>query len=258
MSAILTATNLSTGYGDLRAVSGLNLEIGTGEVVALLGPNGAGKTSSLLALVGYLPLMEGEIRWRGQPIAKTMSARTRHGISFVGEDRSIFRSLSVRDNLRLGGAAAGQAVEYFPELAPLLDRRAGLCSGGEQQMLTVGRALSRGSALVIIDELSLGLAPQVADRLANIVRDAARGGVGALVVEQDIDRAIWMADRVLVLNHGVTTFSSDTEALRADASPLLSAFFSQTGGVPAAVVEEGQLESVSVDHPQPSGEPPEG
>jgi branched-chain amino acid transport system ATP-binding protein len=200
---VLEVSGLSAGYGDLAAVRDVSLELRQGEVVALFGPNGAGKTSTLLATVGVLSPFGGEILWRGKPTRAPLHKLARSGLAFVPEERSIIRGLSVRDNLRLGSGPVDAALEIFPELSPLLRRQAGLLSGGEQQMLTLGRALAGQPAALLVDELSLGLAPLVVERLMRALRQAAdERGVAVLLVEQQARRALALADRWYLLNRG--------------------------------------------------------
>jgi branched-chain amino acid transport system ATP-binding protein len=200
---VLEAVGLTAGYGDLPAVRNVNLEVGQGEMVALLGPNGAGKTTTMSALAGVLKPMAGQIRWRGEPVSLPLHRRVRNGLAYVSEDRNVLASLSVLDNLRLGSGDPGEAVEIFPELGPLLKRRAGLLSGGEQQMLTLGRALASHPSALLVDEVSLGLAPQVVQRLlVRLHRAAKESGVAIMLVEQQARRVLDVADRWYLLRSG--------------------------------------------------------
>ncbi len=213
---LLRVGNLVAGYGDLAAVRGLNLEVHAGEVVALLGPNGAGKTTTLLTIAGELPKMGGDVHYEGRPLKGSVHKRVRRGLAVVPEERAVFMGLSVSDNLKIGGQPE-RVLDIFPELKPLLGRRAGLLSGGEQQMLTVGRALALRPKLLLVDELSVGLAPLAVDRLLDAIRRAAReDNTAVLLVEQQARRALQVADRWYLLRRGVLAGSGtadDTDSL---------------------------------------------
>jgi branched-chain amino acid transport system ATP-binding protein len=210
---LLEAVNLTAGYGDLAAVRDASLRLRRGEIVAVVGPNGAGKTTTMNALVGELPAMSGEVRWLGRQVSSPLHRRVREGLGYVPEIRSIIMSMSCRDNLRLGRGDISHALELFPQLEQLLPRRAGLLSGGEQQMLILGRALAARPAALIVDELSLGLAPVVVGRLMEALRVAARqGGCGVLLVEQQARRAFAIADRWYLFRNGRNVASGDTKS----------------------------------------------
>jgi branched-chain amino acid transport system ATP-binding protein len=210
--ALIEAQGLSAGYGKMPVVRELDLHVGAGEVVALIGPNGAGKTTTLLTLAGELTPLEGEVRFRGKPTRSPMHERCRNGLGFVTEERSVIMGMSVRDNLKLARVSPAMACEYFPALERIMYRRAGLCSGGEQQMLSLARALGRLPQLLLADELSLGLAPIVVDHILKAVRAAAdERGVGVLLVEQHVRQALRIADRVYVMERGRVVLSGTSD-----------------------------------------------
>lgn len=210
-SPALEAKQLSAGYNGHPVVHDLDLVVRSGEVVALLGPNGAGKSTTMLALAGELPPLVGSVSLAGQDTRLPLFRRARAGLAFVPEQRSVFMGLSVADNLRAGRADAKYAISLFPELDRLMTRRAGLLSGGEQQMLTLARALGRRPAVLLIDELSLGLAPIVVQRLLAVVRSAATDdGLAVLVVEQHTRQVMKIADYVVVLRRGQTAVRGRT------------------------------------------------
>jgi branched-chain amino acid transport system ATP-binding protein len=215
---ILQVEGLYAGYGDLAAVRDLNLVVYAGEIVALLGPNGAGKTTTLLTLAGAIPSLGGKVMWNGKATSASLHRRVRSGMGFIPEERSVISKLTVRENLRLGRGGVNDALRYFPQLAPLQRRPAGLLSGGEQQMLTLARCLASKPSLMMVDELSLGLAPIVVKSLLAALRTAAtETGTAVLVVEQQVHRALSIADRWYLLRHG-----SLAESGRADATAAAS------------------------------------
>jgi branched-chain amino acid transport system ATP-binding protein len=225
MSAALQARGLAAGYHGHAIVEDLELELEAGTVTALLGPNGAGKSTTLLTLAGALKPLAGEVAIAGRPARGPLSGRARAGLGFVSEERSVFMSLTAAENLRVGRCDVGHALALFPELEPLLNRRAGLLSGGEQQMLTLARALARRPRVLLADELSLGLAPLVVERLLQAVRTAATDeGVAVLLVEQHIRKALKIADRVLVMRRGAVVLQGSGEDLRGHTADIEAAY----------------------------------
>lgn len=228
MSALLTAEGVAAGYKGHPFVKGLDLEVNAGEVVALLGHNGAGKTTTLLALSGDMAPLSGVVRLFGQPVHSPLHQRARQGLAFVTEERSVFMELSVAENLRVGGADADRVCELFPELKPMLGRQAGKLSGGEQQMVTLGRALGRPTKLLLIDELSLGLAPLVVERLMQAVRKAADEGLGVLLVEQHVEDALRYADRAYVMRRGEVVLAGGSTEIAGRVRELEEAYLAQS------------------------------
>lgn len=195
-------------------MSDVSVHVRAGEVVALLGANGAGKTSTLMAIAGAIKPADGQVEIVGHLTTAPLHRRVRLGIGLLTEERCIFSRLSVLDNLRLGRGTPEEALQHFPELEDHLKRPAGLLSGGQQQMLALGRVLAARPKLLLADELSLGLAPVVVARLLDALRDAANEGLGVLLVEQHVNLALRTADRAYVMRRGRMVFEGDAHELR--------------------------------------------
>ena len=203
MTAALEARSLSAGYGpEEMVVRNLSLEVEPGEVVALLGPNGAGKTTTIMTLCGELPALAGEVLLHGQATVSPLYQRARMGLGLVAEERAVLASMSLNDNLRVTRADPDRVFRLFPELYVHADRKVGLLSGGQQQTLALAVARSRDTTVLLADELSLGLAPMVVNRLLVAIRQAADDGVAVLLVEQHVVKAMRVADRAYIMRQG--------------------------------------------------------
>jgi ABC-type branched-subunit amino acid transport system ATPase component len=233
---MLEISQLSAGYDSVPVVRELSMSVRAGEVVALLGANGAGKTTTLRAISGLVNVVSGNIRLDGRDLAGVApSARARAGIAHVPEGRGIFFGLTVAEHFAIGvrpsPADLDEVLEYFPALGGLQDRRAGLLSGGEQQMLAIACALIHKPKLLLLDELSLGLAPVIVERLLPVVRQFADARETAVVlVEQHVRLGLEIADRAYVLAHGDLTASGSADELRADTNRLVASYL---GDAPA-------------------------
>jgi branched-chain amino acid transport system ATP-binding protein len=242
MTPILTCESLTVGYGGRPVVRDFKLELVAGEIVALVGPNGAGKTTLLATLAGYLRPLSGRVIFQQDDVSRLPpDRRTRLGIALVPESRALFSTLTVGENLllaqRTGCMSISDITDLFPQLADRLNVRAGLLSGGEQQMLALARALIQRPKALLIDEMTLGLSPRNGERIADRVQHAARAtGTAVMLVEQHSDLALRTADRALVLVHGTVVLQDTTEQLRRAPERIQAAYFG-TG----AITEDGPL-----------------
>lgn len=232
MTPVLRLRDVAAGYGGVPVVRGLSLEVGSGDVVALLGPNGAGKTTVVRTIIGLLPVIAGEVVFLGAEVHGQRPERiARMGVALVPEHRGVFKRLTARQNLRLAGAGRDDidlAVQYFPALGALLERRAGLLSGGEQQMLSLARAIIRRPRLLLVDELSHGLAPVIVDQLLPMLRDLAdQRGCAVLMVEQHVDLALEVADHAYVIAQGELVAAGPAAEIARSRSVLEGAYLAR-------------------------------
>ncbi len=248
MSAVLQLDQLTAGYDRAAVVRNVSLTVARGEIVALLGPNGAGKTTTLKTISGLVRSMGGVIAFAGEDLsAVAPNERARKGIAHVPEGRGLFSGLSVAEHFRLGhrGERLNEdvAYEYFPKLKRLAGRSVGVLSGGEQQMLAVGRALARNPRLLLLDELSMGLAPVIVEQLMPVIRSFAdQSGCGVLLVEQHVHLALSIADRAYVMVQGEIRIDAAAADLRADRTLIAASYLGQHA---ADIAADG-----------PRGEPP--
>ena len=220
---ILEVKGIDTYYGLGHILHGLSIGVEQGEVVALLGRNGAGKTTTLRSVTGLTPPRRGAIRYKGRDIAGIEAHRiSQMGIALVPETRDIFSYLSVRENLSIAGRKGSRwqvdaVLERFPGLKSRLGNQGRELSGGEQEMLAIARALLTGPELLLLDEPSQGLAPLVVSAVIDTIRELKQQHVSMLLVEQNAEMALQLADRVYVIDHGTVVFEGTPAALRADA-----------------------------------------
>jgi len=218
---VVETRGLSAGYGAQAVISDINLVLHPGEVVGLFGANGAGKTTTMLALAGELMPLDGEVELHGEVTRDPLYRRAQNGLMFVTEEKSVIMGLTTRDNLRVGGVDIDIALGLFPELEKRINIMGGLLSGGEQQMLSLARALGRNPRILLADELSLGLAPIVVQRLLQAVRDAAAElGMAVLLVEQHVRQALKFADRAYIMRRGTVEISGTTTELMSRISDI--------------------------------------
>jgi branched-chain amino acid transport system ATP-binding protein len=237
---VLELTDVHVRYGNIRALQGVSLRVETGELVALIGSNGAGKSTTLRTISGLLRPTQGTITFEGTDIATASTDRiVGLGISHCPEGRHIFGSLTVADNLRLGAVSRSEAgavsadrdmvFELFPLLKERLGQAGGTLSGGEQQMLAIGRALMSRPRLLLLDEPSLGLAPLMVERIFGTIAELRRQGRTILLVEQNVHQALDVADRAYVMETGRITLDGEAAVLRQD--PKVEQSYLGVGGV---------------------------
>jgi branched-chain amino acid transport system ATP-binding protein len=223
MTVELSLRGVRAGYGALEVLHGIDLDVPSGALTAVLGPNGAGKTTLLSVLAGLLPVTSGTIRWRGRQLQRLPAdLRSRSGLVLVPERRGIFGSLSVGDNLEVfagRGADFTAAFEAFPVLEQRLAQPAGSLSGGEQQMLAMSRPLLSQPKVLLVDEISFGLAPRVTHQLFEVVAELARTGTTVVLVDQYLAEVLKLADVVYVLGRGEIAFAGEPAELRGQTLP---------------------------------------
>ena len=223
---LLKVSGLKVAYGGIQAIKGISFEVQPGELVSLIGANGAGKTTTLKALTGLQPVSAGEIEFMGVPIQRQGAwDLVRQGLVMVPEGRGTFTRMTIHENLLMGAyirddqdiaADIDRVFDIFPRLKERSSQLAGTMSGGEQQMLAMGRALMARPKLLLLDEPSMGLSPIMVDKIFEVVGDIHRQGVTVLLVEQNASRALQLASRGYVLESGEVTMSGDAKALLSD------------------------------------------
>lgn len=224
-SPLCVLKEVDAGYGDARVLFQVSLQIAAGACVAILGRNGAGKTTTMRAVLGLARVSSGEITWKGQPLrGRTSDAIARLGLALVPEDRRIFSQLTVLENLQVAERRGNGALHWdlervlalFPELKPHLARQGGYLSGGQQQMLTIARALMTNPELLLLDEPSEGLAPVIVDRLLEAIQSLKAAGMTIVLAEQNLWFCLEIADIVNVMDRGRIRFEGTPAAFRAD------------------------------------------
>lgn len=224
---LLKITGLQVAYGGIKAVKGVDLHVDEGELVTLIGSNGAGKTTTMKAITGSLPMADGDIEYLGKSIkGKGAWDLVREGLAMVPEGRGVFARMTITENLQMGAYIRNDKVEIaadmekmfsiFPRLRERKDQLAGTMSGGEQQMLAMGRALMSRPKVLLLDEPSMGLSPIMVDKIFEVVRDVSAQGVTILLVEQNASRALAIADRGYVMESGAVTMNGDAKELLND------------------------------------------
>jgi branched-chain amino acid transport system ATP-binding protein len=224
---LLKVSGLKVAYGGIQAVKGADFEVREGELVTLIGSNGAGKTTTMKAITGSLPAAAGSIEYLGKNIAgKGAWDLVKEGLAMVPEGRGVFARMSITENLLMGAYIRKDKAEIandidkifdiFPRLKERKDQLAGTMSGGEQQMLAMGRALMSRPKVLLLDEPSMGLSPIMVDKIFEVVRDVYAQGVTVLLVEQNASRALQLADRAYVMDSGIITMSGDAKQMLTD------------------------------------------
>ncbi|MDB5870954.1 MAG: putative type branched chain amino acid transport system, ATP-binding component [Ramlibacter sp.] len=224
---LLKVTGLKVAYGGIQAVKGVDFEVREGELVTLIGSNGAGKTTTMKAITGLLPINDGDIEYLGQSIrGKGAWDMVKQGLAMVPEGRGVFTRMSITENLQMGAHIRTDKPEIaldmekvftiFPRLKERKDQLAGTMSGGEQQMLAMGRALMSRPKVLLLDEPSMGLSPIMVDKIFEVVREVYAQGVTILLVEQNASRALQIADRGYVMESGIITMSGDAKEMLND------------------------------------------
>ncbi|MGO4689488.1 ABC transporter ATP-binding protein [Glaciibacter sp. 2TAF33] len=234
---MLEIRDLHVSYGSIRAVQGVSMAAVPGRVSLVLGANGAGKTTTLKAVMGLLPLSEGHVIVDGEDLTRKPTARiVARGVSLVPEGRRVFAELTIEENLLMGGYTTpkksrtrllGEVFDMFPVLQERRSGAAGLLSGGEQQMLAFGRALMSEPKYMLMDEPSMGLAPAIVERVLLTARTIADRGIGVLMVEQNADAGLRVADDVVTVSAGEVVFSGSVEEAKAEKA-ILRAFLGET------------------------------
>jgi branched-chain amino acid transport system ATP-binding protein len=227
MTILLKVTGLKVAYGGIQAVKGVDFEVREGELVSLIGSNGAGKTTTMKAITGILPINDGDIEYMGKSIrGQGPWDLVKQGLAMVPEGRGVFARMTIVENLQMGAyirndkadvlADIDKVFTIFPRLKERKDQLAGTLSGGEQQMLAMGRGLMSRPKVLLLDEPSMGLSPLMVDKIFEVVRDVYAQGVTVLLVEQNASRALAIADRGYVMDSGLVTMSGDAKVMLKD------------------------------------------
>jgi branched-chain amino acid transport system ATP-binding protein len=226
-STLLKVTGLKVAYGGIKAVKGVDFEVREGELVTLIGSNGAGKTTTMKAITGTLPMADGDIEYLGKSIrGKGAWDLVKDGLAMVPEGRGVFARMTITENLQMGAyirndkaeiaADIEKMFEIFPRLRERKDQLAGTMSGGEQQMLAMGRGLMSRPKVLLLDEPSMGLSPIMVDKIFEVIKEVSERGVTVVLVEQNASRALGIADRGYVMESGIVTMNGEAKQLLDD------------------------------------------